>query len=162
MSASKGEPAMAKPAHVHRLESYGLTLAAVMRLGARKVGATVQLSGKTARALWGLPASDRQGAVRETLVRQLKRLERAVPEATFAPRNRRKPWTIDATLPARSLPTLAAAPSVAYVFVNSIEGRVATPEKPKFFPNRVRWTRFCSNRRNRAGFQLLAAGRGGK
>jgi Domain of unknown function (DUF4288) len=125
---------MTRPAHVYRLELYGLTLAGLTRLGARKVRATVQLSGKTARALRALPPSERQRAIRETLVRQLKQLARAVPEATLAPRNRRKPWTIDATLPARSLPTLAAAPSVAYVFLNSIEGRVASREKPK-----LRW-----------------------
>jgi len=121
---------MTRPAHVYRLELYGLTLAGLTRLGARKVRATVQLSGKTARALRALPPSERQRAIRETLVRQLKQLARAVPEATLAPRNRRQPRTIDATLPARTVAALAAAPSVAYVFVNSIEGRVAFREKP--------------------------------
>jgi hypothetical protein len=127
---------MAKPTHVYRLDSYGLTLAGLTRLGARQVHATVQLSGKTARELSPLRPTDRQRVVRETLIRQLTRLQQSFPEATLAPRNRRKPWTIDATLPARKLAALAAAQSVAYVFITAIDGRVATPGKPA-----LRW--FC-------------------
>jgi hypothetical protein len=121
---------MATSAHVYRLDSYGLTLAGMQRLGARQVRAAVHLSGKAARALWALSPSERQRVIGETLVRQLKRLQRAVPEAAFAPRNPRKPWTLDVTLPARNVAALAAAPAVASIFITNVEGRVPSQEKP--------------------------------
>ena len=122
--------AMAKAAHVYRLESFGLTLAGLTRLGARVVHATVQLSGKTAQQLRPLRPAERQRVQRATLVRQLARLRQTFPEATFAPRDRRKPWTIDATLPARKVAALASAPPVAHVFLTAVAGRAPARRPP--------------------------------
>jgi hypothetical protein len=132
---------MAKPAHVYRLDSYGLTLAALTRLGVREVRATVQLSGKSARQLWSMRPADRERVLRETLVRQFARLQRGFPDGRLVPRDRSKPRTIDATLPARVVGALAAAPSVSYVFIDAIAPPYAAGEADLALVLRVRCCR---------------------
>jgi hypothetical protein len=67
---------MAKTPRVRGLDTFGLTLPALTRLGSRKVRFSIQLTGKTAFQLWHHAPKQRDVLLRQALARQLVRLRR--------------------------------------------------------------------------------------
>lgn len=121
---------MAKSSYVSGLDAFGLSLAALTRLGSRQVQCAVQLIGKTAKQLWHHTPKQRDGILRHALARQLTRLRQDFDDTEFIPRSKNKPSWIDACMPARQVAKVAAKPYVKSVTVDTIEGRRPKRVKP--------------------------------
>ncbi|HEY1303623.1 MAG TPA: DUF4288 domain-containing protein [Vicinamibacterales bacterium] len=115
---------MRKHPRIIGLDSFGLTRAALLRLGPRPVHLSIQLTGETVAKLWHLQPKQRDATLRETLAKQLNHLRRDFPAVKFVSRGKHKPsWTIDAVVPANQLAALASRPYVKDVMIDTIEGR---------------------------------------
>jgi hypothetical protein len=115
---------MPKPSRVIGLGDFGLTLAALVRLGPRPVRLSIQLAGETAAKLWDLRPKQRDATLRKTLARQLDQMRRDFPAIEFVSRGKDKPsWTIDAVVPANKIGLLAGKRYVKDVMLDAIEGR---------------------------------------
>ena len=61
------------------LDAFGLTRAALLRLGPRPVHLSIQLTGETVSKLWHLGPKQRDATLRETLAKQLNHLRAGSP-----------------------------------------------------------------------------------
>jgi len=92
---------MPKHPRIIGLDAFGLTRAALLRLGPRPVHLSIQLTGETVSKLWHLRPKQRHATLRDTLAKQLNHLRRDFPAVEFVSRGKDKPsWTIDAVVPA--------------------------------------------------------------
>jgi hypothetical protein len=115
---------MAKHPHIIGLDAFGLTRAALLRLGPRPVHLSIQLTGETLSKLRHLRPKQRDATLRETLAQQLNQLRRDFPAVEFVSRGKDKPsWTIDAVVPANQVTALASRRYVNDLMINTIEGR---------------------------------------
>lgn len=131
------ETNMAKTPCVLGLDTFGLSLPALSRLGSRKVRCAVQLAGKTAIQLWHHAPQRRDSLLRQALTQQLMRLQRDFEGMEFISRGKHEPsWTIDTCMPARRVVEVAAKSYVKNVMVDTIEGR-----RPKIVRPTLGW--FC-------------------
>jgi hypothetical protein len=106
------------------LDDFGLTRAALSRLGPRPVHLSIQLTGETVSKLWRLRPKQRDAALRATLAKQLNYLRRDFPAVEFVSRLKDKPSrTIDAVVPANHVAALANRRYVKDVRLDTIEGR---------------------------------------
>src|SRR5580765_1480197 len=100
---------MPKHPRIIGLEDFGLTRAALSRLGPRPVDLSIHLTGETVSKLRQLRPKQRDAMLRETLARQLNHLRRDFPAIEFISRGKDKPsWTIDAIVPANQIAALAS------------------------------------------------------
>src|SRR5438876_7963811 len=128
---------MANKARIIGLRDFGLTLAALSRLGPRPVRLSIQLTGETVSKLWHLRPKQRDATLRETLAKQLNHLRRDFPAVEFVSRGKDKPsWTIDAVVPASQLAALASRRYVKNLTIDTIEGR-----RPRVRRSGLAW--FC-------------------
>src|SRR5438034_3011201 len=115
---------MARKPRIIGLDDFGLTPAALSRLGSRAVRLSIQLTGETAAKLRHLRPKQRDAALRETLAKQLDRLRHEFPAIDFVSRGKNKAsWTIDAVVPANRVVALASRRHVNHVMLDTIEGR---------------------------------------
>jgi hypothetical protein len=122
---------MPKSPRIIGLDVFGLTGATVLRLGARPVHLSIQLTGETVSKLWHLRPKQRDATLRETLAKQPHHLRRDFPAVEFVSRGKDKPsWTIDAVAPANQLPALASRWSVKTLMIDTIEGRRPRVRRP--------------------------------
>jgi Domain of unknown function (DUF4288) len=122
---------MPKQPRIIGLDAFGLTAAALLRLGPRPVRLSIQLTGETVSKLWHLRPKQRDATLRETLAKQLHHLRRDFPAVEFVSRGKDKPsWTIDAVVPANQLPALASRRYVKNLMIDTIEGRRPRVRRP--------------------------------
>jgi hypothetical protein len=115
---------MPRRSSITGLDDFGLSLAALSRLGPRPVRLWIQLRGETVSKLRHLRPKQRDATLRETLAKQLKQMRRDFPAIEFVSRGKDKPsWTIDAVVPAKQVAALATRQYVKYVTLDAIEGR---------------------------------------
>lgn len=117
---------------VHGLEDYRLTMTGLAKLGERPVTFSVQLRGRPLSRLLRVPPRQRDALLRVTLKRQLASLVRQFPSADLRSRDARKgSWTLDGTLPANRIRSLASRREVASVWVSGVHGRSKRRQIPK-------------------------------
>lgn len=115
---------MPKHPRIIGLDAFGLTLAALLRLGPRPVHLSIQLTGETVSKLSHLRPKQRDATLRETLAKQLTHLRRDFPTVAFVSRGKHKPsWTIDGVVPADQVAALASRRYVKDLTIDTIEGR---------------------------------------
>jgi len=115
---------MPKHPRIIGLDAFGLTRAALLRLGPRPVHLSIQLTGEAVSKLWHLRPKQRHATLRDTLAKQLNHLRRDFPAVEFVSRGKDKPsWTIDAVVPANQLAALASRRYVKALMIDTIEGR---------------------------------------
>jgi hypothetical protein len=115
---------MAKHPRIIGLDAFGLTRAALLRLGPRPVHLSIQLTGETVSKLWHLRPKQRDATLREKLAKQLNHLRLGFPTVEFVSRGKGKPsWTIDAVVPANQVAALASRRYVKHLMIDTIEGR---------------------------------------
>ena len=115
---------MQKHPRIIGLDAFGLTHAALLRLGQRHVHLSIQLTGERVAKLWHLQPKQRDAMLRETLAKQLNHLRRDFPAVEFVSRGKHKPsWTIDAVVPANQVAALASRRYVKHLMIATIEGR---------------------------------------
>ena len=117
---------------VRGLEDYRLTLAGLAKLGKRPVKVSIQLRGRSLAGLIRFPPRTRDALLRVALKRQFASLARHVPEAALRSRDTRKgSWTLDGTLAANRVQSLASRKEVAGVSVEDVPGRAKRRPRPK-------------------------------
>src|SRR5258708_25047968 len=115
---------MPKHPRINGLDDFGLTRAALSRLGRRPVHLSIQLTGERMSKLRHLRPKQRDATLRETLAKQLNHLRRDFPAIEFHSRGKVKPsWTIDAIVPANQVAALATNRNVRDLMLDTIEGR---------------------------------------
>jgi hypothetical protein len=85
---------MPKQPRIIGLDAFGLTGAALLRLGPRPVRLSIQLTGETVSKLWHLRPKQRDATLRETLAKQLQHLRRDFPAVEFVSRGKGKPLRV--------------------------------------------------------------------
>jgi len=109
---------------VRGLEDHRLTVARLSKLGTVAVTFSFQLTGVPLSKLKPLTPTQRNERLRASLKRQLDLLARRFPNAALRSRAPgRGSWTLDGTLPANQIRSLASRPEVSCLSITKIAGR---------------------------------------
>jgi len=115
---------MAKRVRIFGLDDFELTPSGLVKLGSRSVKFSVQLRGQRLSRLLRLQPKQRNLTLRDTLKQQFRKLARRFPAANLRSRDERTgSWTLDGSLPARSIVAFASQREVQDLTVDSIDGQ---------------------------------------
>ena len=122
---------MPKQPRIIGLDAFGLTGAALLRLGPPPVRLSIQLTAETMSKLWHLRPKQRDATLRETLAKPLHHLRRDFPAVELVSRGKDKPsWTIDAVVPQISYLPWQADGTSRTLMIDTIEGRRPRVRRP--------------------------------
>ena len=102
------------------LGDYRVDLKKLAGLGPRKVSYSFALKGLDPAGLVPLAPRERNRAVSDHLRRSLASIKRRLPFDYLQPRDRKKPWTVDAVSDIGTFVLLSHSRFVAYLFVKRI------------------------------------------